>query len=236
MKLPSLCFAACLSIAGVAHAAAPKAPQHISANGGSAYYYPPSAKGSLPVFVYLHGRGGHADADCMAWAKVVRSRGWLVCPEGQESYGSGRSWGNNAAGAAHVIRAVLEAMNAKHKGRVRTHNNVLMGFSEGAFVAQQLGIQEPQTWTRWLILAATDAYWMGDTVGELKKARPRVRGVYLVTGALDETAPGTKNVAGLLKKARIPVRASLVKGMGHELAREAMNKRYGAAVAWLASR
>ena len=225
-----------LLFAPTAHASTPAQPRHIVSPGGSAYYYTPTAKGSLPVYVYLHGRGGHADAVCVAWSKVVRSRGWLVCPEGQESYGSGRSWGNNAGGAAHVIRSVLLAMNAKHKGRVRLHNNVLMGFSEGAFVAQQLGKDEPRTWTRWLIMAATDAYWMGDTAAELKKARPKVRGVYLVTGAMDETAPGTKSVAALLKKARVPVRVSLVKGMGHELARDAMNKRYGAAVAWLASR
>lgn len=239
MNWRAACALAMLVWPAAAHAAKarkPVAAEHIATNGGSAFYYPPAAKGSLPVFVYLHGRGGSAEADCAAWAKVVRSRGWLVCPEGPYEYGNGRSWNNDAAGAGRIIASVLQAMNAKHRGRVRTRNNVLMGFSEGAFVAQTLGLQEPRTWTRWLILAANDAYWLGDTVGELKKARAAVRGVYLLTGESDEVAPATKIVGNLLKKAKVPVRVNIAKGMGHELARTEMNKRYAGAIAWLASR
>ena len=56
-----------------------------------AYYFEPQGKGRLglkPVLVYLHGRGGHPEADCRRWARVARGYGWLVCPSGPVPYGA----------------------------------------------------------------------------------------------------------------------------------------------------
>ena len=64
--------------------------------------------------------------------------------------------------AKRIVDATLVALGEKYKGRLRTRGNILIGFSEGAFIAQQIGMRDPVHFSRWLILAANDRYWFGD--------------------------------------------------------------------------
>jgi predicted esterase len=199
-----------------------------------AYYYRPHVRGQRPVLMYLHGRGGNPMEDCRKWARVGAQFGWVVCPQGPDDRGGGaRSWANGVGAAKDVIDATLQALRDKHKRRVQLRHNILIGFSEGAFIAMQVGLKEPVTWNRWLILAANDQYWWGDAEQLLSEDRKKVRRVYLLTGENDEVAENTKRVGDMLRKAKIPVKVKIAPGLGHEIPGDRMITSYRRPLLWL---
>ena len=92
-----------------------------------------------------------------------------------------------------------------------------MGFSEGAFVALQTGLNEPVMFPRWVIFAAHDRYLA--TEGDaLANARRAVRKVYLVTGAHDEIVEHSRRAAASLRRDRVGrVELRILPGVGHQL-------------------
>jgi predicted esterase len=210
-------------------------PQRLEVpNFPDAFYYRPRGRGMKPVLVYLHGRGGNPAEDCRKWARVGTQFGWVVCPSGQEDQGNGaRSWGNNAIVGGQIVRATLDALRDKYHRRVQLRGNVLIGFSEGAFVAMQVGLRDPRTWSHWLILAANDQYWVGDAKAVLHENHRRIRRVFLLTGESDEVAPNTQRVADILRGERVRTKVKIAPGMGHEVPGERMRSTYRRPLAWL---
>jgi predicted esterase len=198
------------------------------------YYYKPRSKHRRPVLLYIHGRGGNAFEDCRKWARVARQFGWVVCPQGPTSTDTGgRTWNNDADTAKRIIDASLDALREKYEGRVRKRHNILIGFSEGAFIAQQVGLHDPAHWNRWLILAANDHYWFGDAPQLLEENRAKIRRVYLFTGEDDQVAENTKRAADMLKSAHIRVKMKIVPGLGHEVPADQMITNYRRPLRWL---
>ncbi len=201
-----------------------------------AYYFEPQGKGRLglkPVLVYLHGRGGHPEADCRRWAGLARRYGWLVCPSGPVPYGDGRAWDNNWPSAHHATMAAINALRDKYGRRVQLWGNTLIGFSEGAYAAMNVGVREPRTFNRWLILAANSKYWGGPGVEALGSAKNRVRRVFLITGEHDGVIEGTHQVEAWLQKAGVPTKVITPSNMGHETPLEKKTEMYRGALSWL---
>jgi predicted esterase len=203
---------------------------------GAAFYYKPRSKSQRPIVMYLHGRGGNAMEDCRKWARVARQFGWVVCPQGAAGTDSGgRTWNNDSDSAKRIIDATVVALKAEYKRRVRTHGDILIGFSEGAYIAQQVGLRDPSHWNRWLILAANDKYWWGDAPQLLEQNRAKIRRVYLFTGENDQVAENTKRAGEMLKDAHIRVRVKIVPGLGHEVPADRMIANYRRPLRWLAA-
>jgi predicted esterase len=199
-----------------------------------AYYVQPRTKARRPIFLYLHGRGGNPFEDCRKWARVARPFGWVVCPQGPAPTESGgRTWNNDPETARKIIDATVEALKEKYKGRVRTRGDILIGFSEGAFIAQQVGMRDPARWNCWLILAANDRYWFGDAPQLLEQNRAKIRRVFLFTGEDDQVAENTKRAGEMLKDAHIRVRVKIAPGIGHEVPADQMITNYRRPLRWL---
>jgi predicted esterase len=220
--------------AAFAKSAAIGDPLRIEVPGApDAYYYKPRARGSKPVLMYLHGRGGNPAEDCRKWAKVATQFGWVVCPSGSgTNEAGGRTWTNGTVDAQRIIDATIEALREKYKSKVQRRGNILIGFSEGAWVAMNVGLKDQRTWSRWLILGASDAYW-GDVSEALDKDKRKVQRVYLLTGENDGVAQNTVRVGETLKKVKVPVKVKLVPGMGHEVPSDRMVSTYRRPLAWL---
>lgn len=202
-----------------------------------AFYYRARGKGTKPVILYLHGRGGNAAEDCRKWAKVATQFGWVLCPQGPGDSGNGgRTWMNSATAGKAVMDASLNALRAKYKNRVRRYGNILVGFSEGAFVAMQAGLMDQKTWSRWLILAASDRYWVGEAPAALTAGSGggKLQRVFLLTGETDGVAENTSRVGEMLKKYNVLVKVRIAPGMGHEIARDRMVTTYRRPLSWLA--
>ncbi len=205
-------------------------------NGGKAYYFEPTGPGrhSLkPVIVYLHGRGGRPEADCRRWAPIARPFGWLACPVGPVEHNGGRAWNNNWASAQRFTMAAIAGLRERYGRRIQLWGNTLIGFSEGAFAAMNVGVREPRTFNRWLILAANSSYWGGPGLEALGSARDRVRRVYLITGENDGVVDGTREVEAWLKKAGVATRVTTPNDMGHEVLLERKAFMYSEALRWL---
>ena len=204
--------------------------------GADAFYYEPVGPGRLsmrPVLMYLHGRGGSAAADCRRWAPVARRVGWLVCPQGPEQRNSGRGWDNNWPAGHRVVMSALDTLRKKYGRRVQLYGNTLIGFSEGAYVAMNVGVREPRAFNRWLVLAADTQYWGVSGLQSLDVARSRLRRVYLITGEQDIVVDRTREVHKWLKKARVSTKLRAPKDMGHELALSRKAGLYRQALLWL---
>lgn len=235
-------FAALTVVAFVAPAAAKGnlslgEPQRLEVPGQpDAFYYRPKARGLQPVIMFLHGRGGNPAEDCRKWARVGTQLGWVVCPQGPEDRGNGaRAWNNSVPAGKAITESAITALRAKFKGRVQSRNNILIGFSEGAFIAMQLGVHDPARWSRWLILAANDQYWWGDATDVLKENRRLIKRVYLLTGENDMVAENTRRVADLVRAARVTHRVRIAPGLGHEVPEDRMVKTYRRPLLWLAA-
>jgi predicted esterase len=199
------------------------------------YYYKPRARGSKPVIMYLHGRGANPAEDCRKWARVGTQFGWVVCPSGAGvSESGGRAWTNGPGYAQHIVDGAIEALREKYHGKVQRRSNILVGFSEGAWVAMNVGLHDQRTWTSWLILGASDAYW-GDVTEALDKDKRKVRRVYLLTGENDGVAESTERVGETLKKFKVPVKVKLVPGLGHEVPSDRMISTYRRPLLWLSN-
>jgi predicted esterase len=201
---------------------------------GDAYFYKPRSKARRRVLFYLHGRGGNPFEDCRKWARVARQFGWVVCPQGPSTTDTGgRAWSNDADTARRIVDATFAALSDKFKGRVRARGNVLMGFSEGAFIAQQIGVRDPARWSRWLILAANDRYWYGDAPQLLEQNHSKIRRVFLFTGEDDQVAENTRRAGEMLKTAHIRVKVKIAPGIGHEVPADRMITNYRRPLRWL---
>ena len=202
----------------------------------SAYYFEPTGKaraGRQPVIMVLHGRGGSASAFCLRWAPVARPHGWLVCPSAPHPHGDGTSWQNDWVAGKNIVGATLAALRGKHEKRVQLRGNTLIGFSEGAFVAMNVGVRDPSTFNRWMILASDDRYWGAAGPQLLDRARGSLRRVVLITGQQDVVYEGTLRTQEKLKQVRVSVELSDPLDMGHEVALEARRSMYFDALAWL---
>jgi LysM repeat protein/predicted esterase len=203
---------------------------------GPVYYYEPAGPGRnamRPVLVYLHGRGGDAEQDCHKWATVARHFGWLVCPSGPVAHNSGRSWNNSWPSGQHAVMGAIHALRDRYGRRIQLFGNTLIGFSEGAFVAMNVGVREPKTFNRWLILGADTSYWGGSGLEALQDARGRVRRVVLITGGRDQVVEDTRKVAEWLSRARVPIKVQTPEDLAHEVALDRMPGLYENALRWL---
>lgn len=215
----------------------PNALKELSVPGaGPVYYYEPTGKGRhsmRPIVVYLHGRGGDAQADCRRWSRVARRFGWLVCPSGPTPHNSGRSWNNNWVSGQQAVMGSIQALRNLYGRRVQLYGNTLVGFSEGAYVAMNVGVRQPHTFNRWLILGADVSYWGGSGLEALKDAKSQVKRVVLITGGRDQVVDDTRTVAGWLEDKGVPLRIQTPGDLAHEVAIERKPELYVSALHWL---
>ncbi len=211
-------------------------PESLDVPGSApAYYFPPRNRSAQrPVIVYVHGRGAYPREDCKKWASVATEFGWLLCPSGQQDEGNGaRSWGNAWPVAQRVVDNALAGLRQKYGRKVQLQGNVLVGFSEGAYVAMNVGARESRVFNRWLILASTPRYWGPWGVDALQQNRQSLKRVYLLTGALDEVADESRDVQEVLKNHRVKSRLDLVDDLGHEVPASRMRQLYRGPLRWL---
>ena len=189
---------------------------------------------------YVRGFGYQGSAGRDNWARGIKElsafgadlKADLIAP-GQWRFGMG-SWGECLP--YHENRMFLsDALRDKFGRRVQLRGNTLIGFSEGAYVAMNVGVREPEVFNRWLILAANDGYWGGEGQDELEKRYAHIKRVYLLTGEHDEVVGCTRRVFQLLDDAGVHVMMKIPEDLAHEIPEDRMRTLYRRPLRWLNS-
>jgi len=117
----------------------PTKPLALREEGRTILAFPPRARAaSKPLtVVYLHGIHGRAENGC-PWLREGSSElGWLVCPEANEHLANDTfSWAGTVADQRAVVARAERAAQAQ--GADPELASVLVGFSQGAYVALDL--------------------------------------------------------------------------------------------------
>lgn len=203
---------------------------------GPVYYYEPVGRGRLalrPVIMYLHGRGNNPEDDCKRWAPIARPFGWLVCPSGKGYRNRGRTWNGNWADGFDIVKASLEALRSQFGGRVQLYGNTLVGFSEGAYVAMNVGARSPRAFNRWLLLGASDGYLGMAGRGLISSNASRLRRIFMLTGERDGVVQRTRRAGEWFQHSGVAVRIVTPPTLAHEVALEGSPALYRGALSWL---
>jgi predicted esterase len=213
----------------------PKEPEWIQGDASAkALVYPPSAAASSPqpVTVMLHGMCGHPQNSCAPFVDVSTSRGWLVCPQGEDECGTGGTgakWRLLPRQDARVIEASVAALASEHPADVDTSaSRVLVGFSLGGMAAVQIAEGSPSGEYTGLVIIASQVH---PDANALKRAG--IKRVVLAAGDLDMTSAPLRSDARALASSGVPTRFVSLGAFGHGYPAD-MQERMREPMQWVA--
>jgi predicted esterase len=207
-----------------------------TAGGNAVHVWPPAAAlagsalapAAAPVVVMLHGMCSDAVATCAFWNQAAQEQGWLVCPDGNARCGDGDpDWrGNGETKAAHIDAAV-DALRAEHPRAVAADgDDILVGFSRGAFVARDVAYARPGRYRGLVLLGAA-------LKPDPKRLRDSgIRRVVLGAGDFDGSAPTMRQAARLLERGGLEARFVSLGPIYHALPGD-LEDRLREAFAWI---
>jgi predicted esterase len=211
----------------------PEAPAWVDAEAfaGKAFVYPPhgaDTDGPRPVTVMLHGMCGHPQSACAPFVDVSTSRGWLVCPRGEDACGGGTRWRLNGPDDGQLVEASVRAVVLGHEGEVdASAPRVIVGFSLGGIAAVQIAQAATGKYAG-LVVVASQVH--PDAVA-LKRAG--VKRVVLAAGDFDMTSAALQQDARTLAAQGVATRFVSLGRFGHGYPPD-MQERMREPMAWVA--
>ncbi len=197
------------------------------AHGASVFVAAPDqgADASSPHrFAFLHGMCSDAHDSCEAVRDLVEPRGALACPTGNGACGGWADWKGEGDEKASHVDASLDAAWA-HLGTRAKGEEVLIGFSRGAFVARDIAYARPG---RYKVLVLIGAATIPDA--QLLKTNG-IRKVVMASGDFDPARRTMEKAARELSAAGLPARYVHLGPVGHALPRD-VSRSLGPAMDW----
>ncbi len=188
----------------------PTKPLALSEDGKTILAFPPRANATSKALtvVYLHGIHGRAENGC-PWLREGSSElGWLVCPEANEHLANGTfSWAGTAADQRAVVARAERAAQAQ--GADPESASVLVGFSQGAYVALDLTAHRLGNY-RGLVLIGADV-----TPSRAMLDASGVGRIVLAAGDLDASSAPMQRAAERLRREGMDARFVSLGRIGH---------------------
>ena len=188
---------------------------------------PPDGAPGTATFVYLHGVCGLTINGCPHFDGAP---GWLACPQANQRCGNGgSSWGGSID---DKIALVDQALAAVHDRWPESANVpvVLVGFSQGAYVAMDVASAQPGRYAGLVLLGA-------DTEAGLGRLRAsHVPRVALACGAHDMMFPKMRATASELTPLHVAARFESLGAVGHTyVAEDGTDATLTGLLAWVTS-
>ena len=176
------------------------------------------------TFVYLHGVCGLTTNGCGHFGGAP---GWLVCPQANATCrNGGSSWGGSTEEKAALVD---RAVDAAHEAWPESKGApvVLVGFSQGAYVAMDVARARPGRYAGMVLLGADT----GHAVERLRAAKvPRVA---LVCGAYDMMFPSMRDTPRALTSLGVAARFESLGHVGHTYVGETGDDVLTRMLAWV---
>jgi predicted esterase len=144
----------------------PAARADIDGEAGLVHAYPPLvasatlaaaavAPGPFPLVLMLHGMCGEPRSVCEHWSEGGRHGSWLVCPRGNVPCGEDFDWRGDGEEKARHLDAAAASVRARFGALVApAGDDVLIGFSRGAFVARDVAYARPGRYRGLILIGA----------------------------------------------------------------------------------
>ncbi len=182
--------------------------------GESVLAYPPRSAAASPssraplTVVYLHGIHGRPENGCPWLREGASEVGWLVCPAANSRLPNDTfSWGGTLAEQHAVVARAEHA--AKAQGASADGANVIVGFSQGAYLAIDL-VRARLGHYRGLVLIAADVEPSRAMLGAAGVDR-----IVLAAGDLDGSSAPLRRTAERLRREGMDVRFVSLGRIGH---------------------
>jgi pimeloyl-ACP methyl ester carboxylesterase len=176
----------------------------------------PTAPGSRPVAVALHGNFDRAEWECESWAPLVAGRAWLLCPRGVPRTDVPKSydrWTYQARGRVRAeIEAGVAALRARHPGRVADGPLLIIGFSLGAIIGARLAVETPARLPRLVLVEGAHDVLAPENVRRF--ARGGGKGVVFGCGSRGCGARA-RRLCGALQRAGLICAEATAPDLGH---------------------
>lgn len=187
----------------------PATPVVLEAEGASMIAFPPRSKEQKAItVVYLHGIHGLPQNGCPWLREGASEVGWLVCPAANSPLPNGTfSWGGPLADQAAVVARAERA--AQSAGADANSANVLVGFSQGSYLAVDLVSHRVGRY-RGLVLVAAE---VEPSAAVLRDAG--VTRIVLAAGQLDGSYVPLRRTAERLRREGVDVRFVDLGAIGH---------------------
>jgi predicted esterase len=203
----------------------PSTPLALHDEGGTILAFPPGTTARKPITtIYLHGIHGRAENGCPWLREGASEIGWLVCPSANAHLSNDTfSWAGTTLDQRAVVARAERAAQAQ--GADAESANVIVGFSQGAFVALDL-VRARLGRYRGLVLIGADV----DPSKEALDAAGVGR-IVLAAGELDASFAPLQRAAARLRRAGADARFVDLGRIGHSYAtteKEALRD----AIAW----
>ncbi len=166
-----------------------------------------------PVIISMHGYGGRAEGYPVYWRKVARQvDAVLVIPRAVRPLpndGPGASW-NNPDEADRLVDLTLKY--AAEKIAIDEDRIILSGFSQGAFMAQTIGLRHPQ---KFLGIIPMAGGYVPNIDAPQKAKGKRIPRFYFMVGEEDRNADQVKLAAKDFKAAGYPTKLRIYPDVAH---------------------
>jgi predicted esterase len=137
------------------------------------------APSPAPIVFMLHGMCGEPLSQCEYWSDAGRVGSWLMCPAGNVRCGANWDWQGSGEVKARHLDAAVAALRVSYAEHVSVGNDILIGFSRGAFVARDVAYARPGRYRGLVLIGAA----MKPDPARLKRAG--IRRVVLASGDRD---------------------------------------------------
>lgn len=155
LALAFACLMSALFLCGVCCAAPKPLAPAISASSADVVVFAPSDRSRpRPLFVMLHGMCGSPENTCAAFAGTTARLGWLICPRAARACdGGGSTWAYGER--FETVERAVASVHQRFPGEIdESQGRTLIGFSLGAFVANDLAARGGARYSRVLLIGA----------------------------------------------------------------------------------
>jgi hypothetical protein len=193
----------------------PIGPYEIPFDGKRTVYFavPPSTDGPHRLIANLHGLCNPPGYACGFWTHAGSEAGFLVCPTGNSSCGTGAdappTWTEGDVDIDRDLERAVTTVDAQYPGEMSRDGAVLTGFSRGAYAAGRIAVLHPGRWP-YLLLTEADVPLDART---LRGAG--VRAVAMLAGETGSQIQGERRTVQRLSSQGLRARLWVMPRAGH---------------------
>jgi len=209
-------------------ARSPQAREHKPAgSNGTDFVYEPREPAPKPAAIFLHALCGASWHWSLTLEDAISPHAWLISPEANRKCGGGgASWGGGGAAVGALIDNVIERAKAIDGAGPDDSPRVLMGFSQGAWVALDVVRAQPGRY-KGLVLMAMD---VKTNARELRTAG--IQRIVLACGDRDGASGPMRALTKSLQNEGFPARYVSFGAVGHAIPLDG-NAKLRNEIAWL---